>query len=122
MRGFSSAFPDGASGIGLVLLRISVLLSLCEIYNPAGAGLLLTLLWGATALLLASGFLTPLAAAACLVWSAGCLASSPRPDPVWLGGAALSALALGLLGPGAYSADARLFGRRRLFAPDWRER
>jgi hypothetical protein len=116
MRGFTSAFPEGASGIGLVFLRISVLLGFYEVHDPAGDGMWMTLLWGVTLLLLAGGFLTPITVGACIVWNVMCFLASRHPDAAWLIGSVLSAAALGLLGPGAYSVDAKLFGRRRLFA------
>ena len=121
MRGFASAFPDGASGIGLVLLRTSVLLCFYEVREPLGGGRWMTLLWGASSLLLASGLVTPIAVGACITWNVACLITSSHPELAWLMGSALSAAALGLLGPGAYSVDAKLFGRRRLFAQGCRK-
>lgn len=113
MHGYHSNFPSGGPGAGLLLLRLAV-----------AAHLLLTALHGDTALawwrltllvlaiaLVCLGLLTPLAAGACAV-----------AQLTWLGGALplvgiLCALALLLLGPGAYGLDARLFGRRRLLPP-----
>jgi hypothetical protein len=41
----------------------------------------------------------------------------PRLDPGTAAVGLAAAIALGLLGPGAFSIDARLFGRREIFIP-----
>ena len=76
----------------------------------------------ASAIALISGFMTPGAAA---VLSAGMLVVAAAMRPGWPGldeGAALlvivDALALAVLGPGAYSVDAYLFGRREIVISD----
>lgn len=95
-------FPDRGPGIGLLWLRVCVAAALCAPGAHAGW------LWALCALvagILVLGVLTPLAAllavlglyAQALPWA---LAALP--------------LALWTLGPGAYSLDARLFGRRVL--------
>ena len=97
-------FPDRAPGIGLLWLRLCLAAALCWPWPVAA--------WqqwvaASAALLLALGGLTPLAVAlATLVLWTG------------KGGAALVLLpaCLLLLGPGAYSLDACLFGRRVLLA------
>jgi uncharacterized membrane protein YphA (DoxX/SURF4 family) len=73
---------------------------------------------------LASGFLTPLAAllvGACFLG----IAASWFPEPslglhdarVAAFGMTITAVALALLGPGAFSLDGRLFGRREIVIP-----
>ena len=118
MRGFSSSFPRGGAGIGLLTLRLAVCIQLLSDSNCGGAppwwqATLLTLV----ALALALGVLTPAAGALSALFHVLCLAhaSWAQAAPPLI--AAMTAIALVLIGPGAYSADARLFGRRRLVLP-----
>lgn len=95
-------FPDRGPGIGLLWLRLCLSAALCMPGTHAGG-------WSALCLLavpmLMLGVLTPLAA---LMAAVGMFAQqAPWPQVVL-------PLALLMLGPGAYSLDARLFGRRRL--------
>jgi uncharacterized membrane protein YphA (DoxX/SURF4 family) len=72
--------------------------------------------------LLSIGFLTPIAAAGAALWLA-CVGSSlfPRPNlfdrgfPIFL--SVIMLIAVALLGPGTYSVDARLYGRRKIIIP-----
>ncbi|MCI1052988.1 hypothetical protein MOQ17_08610 [Stenotrophomonas maltophilia] len=93
-------FPDRGPGLGLLWLRLCVAAALCGPGMPGGWWSALYLLAVA---MLALGVLTPLAA----VTAAVGLSTLPGPWPL-----ALLPLALLVLGPGAYSLDARLFGRR----------
>lgn len=107
-------FPEGGPGVGLLLLRLSVALSL--LLHPSGGALargVLTL----PAIGLCLGVLTPLLAVVCGLYACyGLLVmgGATLPEAV---GALLAASALALLGPGAYSLDARLFGRRVITVP-----
>ncbi|HEL3779792.1 MULTISPECIES: hypothetical protein [Stenotrophomonas] len=95
-------FPDRAPGIGLLWLRLCVAAALCMPAPHAGEWSIPGLV---VAAMLALGALTPLAAVLAtlgLYLLAQPWALAPLP------------LALLLLGPGAYSLDARLFGRRLL--------
>lgn len=117
MHGFTSSFPAGGPGAGLLLLRLAVATRL--LLDSLGGALPLWwwLLLALLMLLLGLGLLTPLAAAVCAVYQALSLFnnwSSAGPAPAV---AVFGALALLLLGPGAYALDARLFGRRRLLLP-----
>ncbi len=114
MHGFSSSFPHGGPGAGLVLLRLTVawqLLSGASTFLPWWQLSLLCVM----TLLLVLGMLTPLAGALSILYQlAGLMHAELSAAPAI---ATLTATALVLLGPGAYAADARLFGRRRLLLP-----
>jgi uncharacterized membrane protein YphA (DoxX/SURF4 family) len=130
MRGFSTSFPRGGAGAGLLLLRIAVGLQLLTqalaadvapwwrlLLPPSLAGSLAVVLAIFLAVLLVVGLLTPLAAAIGALCQLLCLGQAgwAQASPSIVG--AFTAIALVLLGPGAYAADARLFGRRRLVLP-----
>ena len=112
-------YPTGRAGIALLLMRISLSLVLTQSASremaavaPAWTALLPWLL--AAAALCGAGT-TPVASAAAIVL----IVLSTAVDGPLAGShacAILDAIALVLLGPGAYSLDARLFGRRRLDA------
>lgn len=113
-------FPPGGPGVGLLLLRVSVAATfLLNRVNRAGE---LTHPLFAVALLiavaLAVGFLTPyLSFIVCLYGLANLVLGNSRPEDLIFVLYALNAFALALLGPGAYSVDARLFGRRVVVVP-----
>lgn len=118
MRGFSSSFPRGGAGAGLFVLRVAVALQLMIEGGCGGV----TPWWLAApelalALALAAGVLTPVAALLSTGLYAACLLHADWPHAARLVLAAMTAIALVLLGAGAYSVDARLFGRRRLVVP-----
>lgn len=130
MRGFSTSFPRGGAGAGLLLLRLAVALQLLsETLSAEGApwwpamppawrasslAILLAIL---LAVLLVLGLLTPVAGAVGALWQLLCLGHVgwAHATPCIVG--VFTAGALVLLGPGACAADARLFGRRRLVLP-----
>lgn len=95
-------FPDRGPGIGLLWLRLCLAAALCAPGTHAGWG---ALLCGLAAAMLVLGVLTPLAT----LMAAATMFAQQAPWPL----VALPA-ALLMLGPGAYSVDARLFGRRLL--------
>lgn len=118
MRGFSASFPRGGGGAGLLLLRLTVALQLLSEGGCAGAPpWWRALLLGLVVLALALGALTPAAGALSALFQLLCLAHAgwAHAAPPLI--AAMTAITLALTGPGAYSADARLFGRRRLLVP-----
>jgi hypothetical protein len=118
MQRLFSMFPPGWPGIGLLLLRSSVAFALlAESYPREG---LPGWLRGATILLsliLFAGYLTPIAAAIGLVLH-GLISFKFGGDSAAVTLiVSLDAVALALIGPGAYSVDASRFGRRVLALP-----
>ena len=126
-----STFPDGPFGIGLFLLRVST----GSIAAAIGLGSLasgnpqaVTRIAGAAIVFagtgLIAGLVTPLAGSSvALVSAAIAMSLVPPPpmgvldDPVSSAFLTIIAIAIVLLGPGAYSIDARLFGRREIVFP-----
>jgi hypothetical protein len=117
MQRLYSMFPQGWPGLALALLRLGVAAHLVALTldhgraTSASLGLLLL------AVFLLAGFLTPFVGAAAAVSE---LALAALGDSWTLSAALLmlDPILLVLLGPGAYSCDARLFGRRLLTVPD----
>jgi uncharacterized membrane protein YphA (DoxX/SURF4 family) len=127
-----SEFPRGAAAAGLLLLRAAIGctaifqgwayltgLDFPSIWTvPAGTFLILS---GAALII---GLLTAVACAAITISALGTVLSwLPAPTPNLYCEALSSALAIvisvavGLLGPGSWSIDARLFGRREITIP-----
>jgi hypothetical protein len=122
MQRLFSMFPRGGPGIGLLLLRLSVAAANLHAYSSLES----RVVWALPALtllcaLLCVGALTPLAAVA----AAGLQfaeAGNVAMTGAGIGSAILDALALAVLGPGAYSLDALRFGRRVIVLPRQRDR
>jgi len=131
MQRLFSTFPDGRPGAGLLILRAAVggsLLVLGGTYlvhapQASGWSLAIGLVAAASGASLLIGFLTPLGVLAglvaiglALVWpSLACRALPNGKLAALLLG--VFAAAVALLGPGAISVDARLFGRREISIP-----
>lgn len=117
MQQYSSSFPRASAGVGLFMLRFAVAAQL--LFNGAAMPpwWQLTLL-AMLAALLGVGLLTPLAGVLAVLYQALYVSASTSLSQASLPAIAIAAaMALVLMGPGGYSADARLFGRRRLMLP-----
>ena len=116
MQRLYSTFARGWPGIGLLVLRVTAAIAAFHISLSALAlnwSLLTTVIEGAAALLLCVGLWTPIAGsmmAGVAVWAV----FSRTGDPWALILLAAVGVALAMLGPGAWSIDALLFGRRRM--------
>ena len=132
MQRLFSTFPHGSPGIGLLLLRAGAAAVLvvqgvaCLALRHAGT-------WGTwaagateilTGVLLVIGLMTPLAGVVGAIGTAGAALSwfpwpMPPPSAPAIGSLlrVLVMVAITLLGPGAISVDAALFGRREITIP-----
>jgi uncharacterized membrane protein YphA (DoxX/SURF4 family) len=111
-------FPQGGPGLALLLLRISVaaifLISSMNAANHSAVASIRMLFVGVLliSMSLSVGFLTPYLSVIALVLAGANLLAGFNSDNLVYVFAICDAAALALLGPGAYSVDARLFGRR----------
>jgi len=106
-----STFPEGSPGTGLLFLRICATIVLVDFAfaSPSWPDLIAA----AAGILLLAGLWTPIAGAVITLtqlWMVYAQSGNPRTHIL------LAALGVGLamLGPGAWSIDSRLFGRKRL--------
>jgi uncharacterized membrane protein YphA (DoxX/SURF4 family) len=118
-----STFPSGWPGLGLLLLRFSLGVALIAfaIASPPGnsaepIALARNLIAAAGGIFLLAGLWTPVMGALVTldqVWMA-CLRGSVRREDTWIHiFLAIVAASVAMLGPGALSIDACLFGRKR---------
>jgi uncharacterized membrane protein YphA (DoxX/SURF4 family) len=118
MRRLFSTFAPGAPGFGLLLLRAAagtILISYAASapwHTLAAPELLLLIISIGVSLLLLAGLWTPVAATLAAVDALVIGLSHPANVRYWL--IAVVCVALALLGPGAWSIDARLFGWKRI--------
>jgi hypothetical protein len=113
-------FPNHGPGIAMLLLRVSVAATLVLDASTRMAplaprwmflGLILV------AISLCIGFLTPILSVLCCLFEIAGLVIGGGATAVVNLTSILTAAALALLGPGAYSLDARLFARRVVVVP-----
>jgi hypothetical protein len=108
-------FPAGAAGYGLLILRLCAAGML--IHPEISDGTVILPLWqlvGAAivALLLCLGLFTPLCCVASSIIQIAMKLDQANSDSLQLAFSLAVTAALLLLGPGAFSIDSRLFGRR----------
>jgi len=113
----------GMAGVALVVLRsvvaVTVVINI-RTSLPMASGLIIEGIAVLVGLCLCLGFLTPYCAAlSCFLELTLLVANSP--NKLQLGMSALTAAATTALGPGAYSVDARLFGRKLIKISSGRE-
>jgi uncharacterized membrane protein YphA (DoxX/SURF4 family) len=110
-RRLFTAYPGGLPGAGLLLLRVSV--GSIVALNAGGSVVLL-----AACTLLLAGLFTPLASLAMAATLALSLYRSATPHTeIGLLTLTVVCAAIAMLGPGVWSLDARLFGRREIAIP-----
>jgi putative oxidoreductase len=117
-----STFPEGWPGTGLLFLRAVTAIPLAQ-HGIAGVvmatlspAVMLQLVAAGAAALLLVGLWTPIAGVLMAVAELGLVFSRPADPSMHILLAALGA-SLAMLGPGAWSVDARLFGRKRIQIP-----
>jgi hypothetical protein len=121
MQKLFSMFPSGVPGLALLLMRLylGAALLLAAIPAVAQQATVFAFLQLLFALVIVVGLTTPIVTAIVAIIEATSLygqASAPGARSLAL---IVIAIALALLGPGAYSVDARLFGRRLInFGPE----
>ena len=119
-------FPPGGPGVGLLLLRISVaarFVFTVAIRTDASPNHLLFLVAALLiGLAIAIGVVTPyLSFVVCVYALVSLFGAGSHLDILLFAALLLNSAALGLLGPGAYSVDARLFRRRVVVVPPPRD-
>jgi|SRR5215475_3267170 len=122
MQRLFSMFPQGGPGVALLLLRISVaaILVLSAVNRLSNFSHLLAGAAVLVGVLLVIGLFTPVSSLATVVLSLTNLLIDGHPSNsviIVVATAILESIALALLGPGAYSLDAKLFGRRVMVVP-----
>lgn len=117
-------FPSGWVGVALVVFRFVVVGSLLS--DGTRHWTLITSLWSGAFFLVPAGFLllgfmTPYASVASVLLQLGVLVLFRGNENMpHLALSALNSAVLAVLGPGAYSMDARLFGRKLVTLPPGR--
>ena len=119
MQRLFSTFPNGLPGVGLVLLRVATAVPLVRaglLTASSPAPVIVDVVTAAAALLLLLGVWTPIVGGVVAVAEFR-LALLHISDPATFFHFGVLAAALAMIGPGAYSVDARLFGRKHLEFP-----
>jgi len=116
-------FPTGLPGIALLLLRVVVTATF--LLDGTAQGTLVgspwtLVLYASIAASLCLGALTPYSSILIIILDLWTFHSISQKDPFHLAISMLNSGILALLGPGAYSVDARIFGRRLITLPPTR--
>jgi hypothetical protein len=111
-----SIFPAGAAGFALLLVRVSIAVLLAALVFIGGLD---DAIWPRvvvciTAISLCGGAFTPLSCIVAVAIELRFLSGLSPVSALHQCFLVLVTIALGILGPGAFSVDARLFGRRVL--------
>lgn len=112
MKQLLSVFPAGLAGIGLLVIRVACAVHLSVLVLPASPPTWLRLVGAIAAVALVLGLLTQVLAILGLFVFVLDALSGDKTWTIAMTMQCLDMLALSLLGAGAYSIDARLFGRR----------
>jgi hypothetical protein len=118
-----SIFPTGMAGVALFVLRCVVALTLIvetQCVSALSWAHVLDAFAALVGLFLFLGLLTPYCAALCCLLELTFLVGNGFPNGFQFGMAALTAASMIALGPGAYSLDARFFGRKLIKIPPGR--
>ncbi|HTZ58054.1 MAG TPA: hypothetical protein VMB49_08160 [Acidobacteriaceae bacterium] len=117
MQRLFTMFPLGSAGIALLLLRLSaagiLLMPVIPRTQVSSSQLALAGL-AVLAVFLLLGAFTPLVCTLCCLLEIAALFNLRGMDALYMAVTVVNTAALGLLGPGGYSLDARMFGRRRV--------
>lgn len=123
-----SKFPGGTAGLGLLLLR--TMLGITALWqggiylfgreNLTGFEKVLGFLLGVVGASLLAGFLTPICGTVIFLGGALSIFSSIQRGKLEMPVFCITAISAAVIlqGPGAFSIDARLFGRREIIIPD----
>ena len=120
MQRLFSIFPTGIAGVALVVLRSVVAITvIIETHRLSllGWSHLLDVFVALMGLFLFLGLMTPYCAALSCLLELIFLVVNGIPNGFQLGMSALTAASAAALGPGAYSLDARFFGRKLIKIP-----
>lgn len=113
-------FPTGWAGVALVILRsvvaITVLVDIHRFWNLSFAPMVEGIV-GLMSVCLLLGLLTPYCAAISCFLELALIVITQLSGGFHLSMSALTGAAAAILGPGAYSLDARIFGRRLITIP-----
>ena len=118
MQRLFSTFADGPPGAGLLIQRLLVGTALvyCAVATPGVTYAAPQIIGALAGLLLIAGLWTPVAGgvAACAEAWVGLSSPAHAGMPIAL---AVLGVTLALIGPGAWSVDARLYGRKHFVPP-----
>jgi putative oxidoreductase len=120
-----STFANGLPGLGLLLQRlvagcVLIQCALVQLGTPGGFASLLPQVTDLTAgVLLLLGLWTPVAGAVIAILQVWAFVSN-TPDPRIPILLAMSGVSVALIGPGSWSLDARIFGRKQISIPQRR--